>query len=248
MSDNGFLLVGAAAFGLVLGSYAVTAGLRLADGESATLGRSRCDGCRVSLGFLQTVPVASYFALRGACRTCGAKIEVLHLIGEIAGAAVLASAVWVAQPMRAAALGVLGLTLLAAAAVDAKIQRLPNGLMAVVALCCAVLALGAGRARILEGSIAAAATATVLCGLRVVSQRLRGDPGLGLGDVKLIVALSLWLGRATPIMVGVAALLGLLAALVTRQRHGRTAFGPMVALSAWGVGIVFEKGWSPWAP
>lgn len=246
MLANPTLLIVAALAGLVLGSYAVTAGLRLSRLEGSTLGRSHCDSCGVALGFAQTIPVASYLRLGGCCAGCGARIDPTHLVGELAGLVVVLSAVASGPPLEAALMSGLGLALLAAAAVDSKVRRLPDVCATLVALCGVGLSLRAGGAQLTAGLVASGACVLVLLALREAGRRRRGDPGLGLGDVKLIAALALWLGAATPVMVVVASGLGLLAAPWLRGADRRLPFGPMIAAAAWVVGIAMQRGWGLW--
>ncbi len=235
----------AVALGLVLGSYAVTASLRLARRQPSTLGRSHCDACGASLSFADTVPVVSYVGLRGACASCGARIDPLHVAGELAGAVVLAGAAALRAPVSGALAAALGLCLLATAAVDIKIRRLPNAFAAAVALLGAILALRRSLEDLLIGGGFALGLGAALQGLRVVRQRLGQDPGLGFGDVKLIAAASLWLGVAAPWMLLVAALVGLLAMVIVRPADHRLAFGPAIAVATWTVGMIVELGLWP---
>lgn len=231
--------------GLALGSFAVTAGLRWSRGEGVLRGRSRCDACGRTLNFAQTVPLVSYVALGGSCGDCGGRIDRTHLAGEAAGAVALGSAVMAADtPLEAVLLAGLGLVLIAACVVDAKTQRLPDPLTATVAALAAALAAVSGPAALMAGAATAIITGALLLSLRWFRARRDADPGLGLGDVKLIGGLSLWLGLATPWMVVVAACLGLMAMTVLRPSHGRLAFGPCLAASAWIVGLSQEVG--PW--
>jgi leader peptidase (prepilin peptidase)/N-methyltransferase len=237
----------AAVVGLPLGSYAVTHGLRWSQGEGSIRGRSHCDACGRPLGALETIPLLSYAYLRGACAACGGAIDPVHLAGEAAGALVLASAVWVAAPDRALLISLLGLTLIAAAAVDLKVQRLPDLFTATVAALGLALSVLKGPGAAAVGlAAAAAATGVLLIVRRRMAPRL-GDPGLGLGDVKLVGALALWLGLGTAFMILLAALFGLAVALATPGRHARLAFGPMLAAGGWIVGVAIETGWRPWA-
>lgn len=237
-----------AASGLVLGSYAVTAGLRLARQEGSALGRSQCDACGQTLGFVQTVPVASYVLLKGACAYCRARIDPIHLAGEVAGAAVLLAAPWTVSPSRGVAVSVMGLVLIAASAVDAKTQRLPDILTAVVAAAALTLAAARGWAGVASGLAAAMTTVAILLIVRWRFARRIGDPGLGLGDVKLAAALALWLGAATPFMALLACCLALAVVGVLRvPRRQRLALGPMLAAAGMAVGVVTERGGFAWA-
>lgn len=239
------LLALATASGLALGSFAVTGGLRAASGDSALSGRSRCDGCGVRLSFWQTTPLFSYIRARGACTACAAPIDRWHPAGELLGAAVCLTALLVAPLPRALALAALGLVLLAASTVDWKVKRLPDVLTAAVAAIGAGLALAQSAGALVTGLASAMLSMALLQAVRLASRRRRGDPGLGLGDVKLVGALALWTGAATPWMVLAAALAGLAMMALLRPADGRLPFGPAIALGAWIVGLGGEAGLWP---
>ena len=231
--------------GLALGSFAVTSGLRLSRGGSAMRGRSQCDTCGHRLGFAQTVPVVSYLRLSGACAACRARIDPTHLAGEVAGAVVVVTALFAQDLTRSLLLIGLGLTLIAAVAVDWKVRRLPDLLTLACAGFCASLAVLQSWQTMFEGMIAAALVIAILMAVRWLAGRQSGEPGLGLGDVKLLAALALWLGLATPWLIAGASLLGLLLMAISRPPDGRLAFGPAIAVSAWSIGIIGEAGGWP---
>lgn len=73
--------------------------------------------------------------------------------------------------------------------------------------------------------------------LRWLYFRLRGVQGLGLGDVKLLAASTVWIGmEGVPVQLLIAALSALLAALLLHvagsrmTRHTALPFGPFLAL------------------
>jgi len=55
-------------------------------------GRSRCDGCGRTLQWFELVPVLSFVALAGRCRTCEARLTRAHLAREALGVALGAAA------------------------------------------------------------------------------------------------------------------------------------------------------------
>ncbi len=230
----------AAVTGACLGSFASTAAVRLARGEQAIVGRSRCDGCGQTLGFLATVPVISYVGRAGACSACRGRIDPVHPIGEIAGAAIAVAAFAAAPVPQALLISALGLLLLASAILDARTQHLPDFLTAAAALIAAALAWTHGAVALTEGLIAAAVAFLVMEGVRRSFLWLRRKPGLGFGDVKLLAALAPWLGVATPWAVVGASVLGLLTFAVLRPKDGRIAFGPMLILAGLIVGLLRE--------
>lgn len=244
MIASPLILTGCAATGLVVGSFVVTAALRSVRGEQALAGRSRCDGCGVGLGFAATTPLISYAMARGACAGCGARIDPLHPIGEAAGAVIVLAAVLAAQtPIRAGLLAALGLVLLATSVIDARSRRLPDVLTAIVALIGFGLAAQRGEAAI---GLAAGGVAFLLAdGVRRGFLLVRKRPGLGFGDVKLIAALAVWLGLATPWAVVAAAVLGLATFAIVRPADGRLAFGPALAAAGFAVGLMVEAGVLP---
>ncbi|MDO8297676.1 MAG: A24 family peptidase [Caulobacter sp.] len=247
MTAGVVLPVFAGLIGACAGSFAATAALRSLRGEKALAGRSRCDGCGQALGFAATTPIISFAVLRGACARCGSRIDSAHVAGEAAGATLAGAAFWLVPPAEAALTAALGLVLVAASIIDQRTQRLPNLLTLAVALLC--LGLAALNGQVLVGIAAATITFVLLEGLRRGFLRLRGHAGLGSGDVKLLCALALWLGVATPWAIALAALVGLLVAMVTKPTDGRIAFGPLIAGGALMVGLAVDGGVLPaeWA-
>jgi leader peptidase (prepilin peptidase)/N-methyltransferase len=248
MSPSLPLLALGAAVGLALGSFAVTCGLRLARGGPMLAGRSRCDGCGAGLGAALTLPLLSYAALGGRSRCCGAPIDRTHLLGELAGALVVTGALWASLPSASALLAGLGLVLITAATVDARIRRLPDHLTLLVGCLGLGLATLRGPGAVLEGVVAALLTVATLLTIRAISARRSGEPGLGLGDVKLIGALALPMGVATPWAIAAAALLALPFSLRRTGPDRRTAFGPAIAIAAWPILVVVEAGAWPMTP
>lgn len=141
---------------------------------------------------------------------------------------------------------VLGWLLLALAVVDAHVWRLPDPLTGTLAAAGVVATLALFPERLAGHVIGAAAGYGALWGLAAAYERLRGRPGLGLGDAKLLGAVGFWIGwRGLPLAAAGAAAVALGAvlawALVQRlQRRGpavdaQTAlpFGPFLAAGAW---------------
>ncbi len=226
--------------GLCLGSYATTAAMRRARSQASSRGRSHCDGCGAGLGFAQTVPIYSYLQRHGACGLCGARIDSLHPMGEMAGGLAVAMPFALLAPATALLVAALGLVLLAASVFDAKTQRLPDALTLAAGLVCAGLALAHGLPRLAVNAAIAAASIIVLEGLGRLFKLASGEAGLGFGDVKLIAALALWLGALTPWMVTLASIAGLGAVALRRRAERRIAFGPFIAAAAFVFGLLME--------
>ena len=92
-----------ALFGLVVGSFLNVVVHRLPlEGESVLRPlRSRCPSCRHELTWWENVPVVSWLALRGRCRTCGWPIPIRYPLVELANALL-----WVCAGLLAPSTGV----------------------------------------------------------------------------------------------------------------------------------------------
>ncbi len=82
------------------------------------------------------------------------------------------------------------------------------------------------------GAIAGYMSLYTLC---AVYKLLTGKIGMGNGDFKLLAALGAWLGVGIlPVLIFMAALVGLVGALIARVGKGQYfAFGPSLALAGW---------------
>jgi len=220
-----------------IGSFAGVLISRLPTGRGFVLGRSACDTCGHALGIPDLVPLASYAALRGRCRHCGAPIGRFHLWVELAA---LAITLWaVASGERGALLwagSVLGWSLLTLGWIDALCQRLPD------ILTLPLLVAGLSEALLLEpdaltnraiGAIAAYAGFRLIA---LVFRRLRGREGLGEGDAKLLAAGGAWVGAWLLPDVLVAGAGTALLYAVRKFRldpSERIPFGPFLAAGVW---------------
>lgn len=231
---NPILLVGSALVGAVMGSFAVTAAMRSASGHEAVLGRSRCDQCGVALPFARTIPLLSFALHGGRCHACRGEISRDHLAGEGVGL-VLGFAAGLALPPPLAATAIaMGSLLIFVSAYDVRTLRIPDWASAGAA---GLGALAAFQRNELLASLAVALAMGVMLVLgATVYQRARGRPGLGGGDIKLAIGLSLWTG---PMLAGVGLLAACAAALVWAaylRPTRRLAFGPFLAVGFWIVG------------
>jgi prepilin signal peptidase PulO-like enzyme (type II secretory pathway) len=113
---------------------------------------------------------------------------------------------------------VLGLILLALAAIDLRTGYLPDPLqMALAGAGLIVLAVGSPIGLSWQMALAGAAlNGGIFWGLRWLVTRLKGREAMGLGDVKLVAAGGLWVGPlALPYIMAAGGILTLVGALVT---------------------------------
>src|SRR5690242_10334164 len=93
-----------AALGLAVGSFLNVVIGRLRSGERGWRSRSRCPHCHAVLKPSELVPLVSFMALKGRCRTCQKPISWQYPLVEAATAALFL----IAYGMRGGAAGLLG--------------------------------------------------------------------------------------------------------------------------------------------
>jgi len=121
-----------AVVGSLIGSFANVVVYRWPRGESVVRPRSRCPGCGRTLSPIDLVPVLSWLALRGRCRTCGARISPRYPAVEAGFALAFGVLAW-AYPVDAYGLTVVPLLAIVsllgmAALIDLDTYLLPDGL------------------------------------------------------------------------------------------------------------------------
>lgn len=221
-----------------VGSFIGLAVLRRGTGAPMVRGRSRCPACRRVLGPAELVPLASWVALGGRCRGCGARIGLYYPAMELVALGLAIWAVAVA-PGSIGWLGAgLGWTLLALAAIDLREMVLPDTLtLPLIAAGLLVAATAFGQP--LDYVIGAGVGGVGFAALGWGWERATGREALGLGDAKLFAAAGAWLGwQALPSVLLIAAMAGLAMALIRTvlNRTGLRAplpFGPALAAGFW---------------
>lgn len=223
-----------------IGSFLGVVALRLPQHRGVVAGRSACDACGHTLSPRDLVPLASYLVLRGRCRHCGAPIDPLHPLMEVAAVAVALSAVLVTTGWIAVASCVLGWMLLTLSAIDWRTGFLPDVLTFPLIAAGLGVAYAIDQTSILEHVIGVACGFITFALLATGYRRLRDRDGLGLGDAKLLAASGAWLSWiGLPSVILLAAISGL-AFVLLRSLNGtkvvgtaRIAFGPALALATW---------------
>lgn len=195
MDDGGAVLAaGVFAQGLIFGSFASAMSWRIPRGQALVNDRSRCPACGHVLGPPDLVPLLSWLVLRGRCRHCRAAISWRYPLIELI-TALLFTAVWalglpLAQTLLldALALGVVILTV-----TDLEDYMIPDVvLLALLPVAVAWRWLGDGDW--LDAGLGCAAAGLLGALLHYGSAWLRGEPGLGFGDVKLLALAGILLG------------------------------------------------------
>jgi leader peptidase (prepilin peptidase) / N-methyltransferase len=207
--------------GLAFGSFLNVCVSRWPQGESIVSPRSHCRSCGRMLKWWENVPLLSWIALRGRCRTCGVWIGLRYPIVELSVGVVWAYICWrllgglLADGSGGARLSFESATLLVAldwvliwlAALDFEHYWIPD----VITVPCIVL--GVLFDVLFEGSfgwtfvlsrirwtvigerlLGVLAAAALILLIRWLYWLIRRREGIGLGDAKLMAMLAAWLG------------------------------------------------------
>ncbi|MEP6992870.1 MAG: prepilin peptidase [Acidobacteriota bacterium] len=214
--------IAAALTGLLVGSFLNVVAHRLPRDESIVSPPSHCPSCNARILARDNVPVFSWILLRGRCRVCRAPISYRYPLMELAN-----GALWALVFLRAPSWGDFfsgaflcsaGLALLA---IDAEFQILPDLITLpgiVVGLALSFVSL---RRTPLQAALAAALGAGGLYLLAFVYEKIAGQEGMGLGDVKMLGMIGAFLSPS-----------GVIVTLLLASLSG----------SVIGVGLILAKG------
>jgi len=242
-------------FGLLFGSFANVVIWRQPRGESIASPGSHCPGCNTPIAWYDNIPVVSWLVLRGRCRQCSEPISRRYPLVEAASGALFLVAALVWGPgVRAIFGAALFWFLLVLSMIDIDHMRLPNalvGALALVGLVGALLAqlltwdavplVGIGARGLTAQPLVAAGIGVLLgaglpAAIALAYRALRGTSGFGMGDIKLLGALGIFLGPYVLLNVFLSSLLGAVWGIVSRGSEGlaqrRIPFGPWLAVGA----------------
>jgi leader peptidase (prepilin peptidase)/N-methyltransferase len=113
--------------GAIVGSFLNVCIYRLPLGRSIVWPASACESCHRPLAWFENIPLASYLALRGRCRTCAAPLSLRHPLIEALTAAMFGLGTWYFGPsVLLVSRLVFGCALIVLFAIDLEHHLLPN--------------------------------------------------------------------------------------------------------------------------
>lgn len=205
---------------------------------------SRCQHCGTPIKPWQNIPVISYILLRGQCGSCQTPISIRYPAIELL-TAVMFAVVAIVYGWSWLTLTGLVLTafLIVLTFIDADTQYLPDQLTLPLVWLGLLANYAGGLVSLQQAVLGAVCGYMSLWLLNFVHKLWRGFDGMGAGDFKLLAALGAWLGAAVlPVIVFVAALVGVVAAVVLKAAKSQPiAFGPCLAIAGWLVWIGYDK-------
>jgi leader peptidase (prepilin peptidase)/N-methyltransferase len=231
-------------FGLLIGSFLNVVIYRLPREESIVFPNSRCTKCQSAIKWYDNVPVFSYAILRGRCRNCRVRISPIYPAVELL-TAILYLAVYLKDGKSITLVGdLLFVTFIVPIVfIDLEHQLLLDKLtypglviMLVMRLLdpdLVIATLPAGRfglssappwlLALIGSGLGALAGGGSLWLIREAYFRLRKVEGMGLGDVKMMLMVGVYLGwQLTVLTIFVASLLGSLVGIIAMAVGGGT--------------------------
>lgn len=197
---------------------------------------SRCPKCHAPVKAWQNIPIVSYLMLGGKCGSCKTLISIRYPLIELLAGILFGVVAW-QYGWTMAAFGGLILTaiLIALTFIDADTQYLPDSLTLPLIWLGLLFNLSGTFVPLKSAVLGAVFGYMSLWLLCFIYKLLTGKIGMGNGDFKLLAALGAWLGVGIlPVLVFMAALIGLIGAIIGRVAKGQYfAFGPSLAIAGW---------------
>lgn len=195
--------------------------------------RSRCPHCQKTLFWYDNLPLFGFIIQKAKCRQCQQPISFIYPCVELITMlfSVLAIA-WFGLGIQGILVLIFTWLLIALSGIDLKCQLLPDRLV----LPLGMLGLTANAWSVFvspsEAILGAAFGFISLWLINVIFRLIRGYDGMGLGDAKLFCALGAWVGAsALPMLIFIAASLGVVAGVILQQKNRAFAFGPYLAIA-----------------
>jgi len=198
--------------------------------------RSRCGHCGHQITALENIPVVSWLALGGKCRSCKTPISARYPVIEALTGVLSAALVWqFGSGWTGLATLLFAWLLIAMTFIDADTKLLPDDLTYPLLWAGLLVNLHGTFVPLADAVIGAAAGYLMLWSVYWLFKLATGKEGMGYGDFKLLAALGAWLGwTMLPTIILLSSVVGALVGigLIVFTKHGRNnpiPFGPYLA-------------------
>jgi len=225
-------------FGLVIGSFLNVCIYRIPRHESIVYPGSRCPSCLRPIKIWDNIPILSFILLRGKCRYCGARISLRYPLVEISSALLALGILYRFGPnLTFIIYYTWSCALMVITFIDLDYQIIPNNISIggiVLGLLLNFWLPISLKDALIGGGLGAGILLAVIYGYFIITRR----EGMGLGDVKLLAMIGVfigWHGVIVTILVSSLAgsVVGIIWVLLTKKDM-KTAipFGPFLSLGA----------------
>jgi leader peptidase (prepilin peptidase)/N-methyltransferase len=250
-----FFLTAVGLFGLLFGSMANVIIWRVPRGESIVSPGSHCPACGAAIRWYDNVPVVAWIRLHGRCRDCAAPISGRYpLVEAFSGVLWVSGALLWGMTARAAFGIALFYLLMLLTFVDLDTFRLPNVLVGALV---GVGSIGVALAQFTGAEVvplmplpetglfmqpAAYAALGIVLGagtsglIGSAYAAVRGSAGMGMGDIKLLGALGIFLGPYVLMALVIGSIFGAVSSVFLIKDRAevpttRIPFGPFLAVA-----------------
>lgn len=251
--EANYLVVFSGLFGLLVGSFLNALIYRLPREINIALPRSSCPNCKKVINWYENIPVLSFLVLRGKCSGCKTKISWQYPAIEILTclAAILLAPTQISGQAIFLFLFYFGVfsAFLVHFIVDIKHQILPDSIN--IYLACLFFAVSLINRHWTFWLIGASIGIGFPALVSWIFYKLRGQIGLGGGDIKLYGALGLYLGPLGIIHnIFLSCFLGAVVGVILMlfkviKKENPIPFGPFIIIVGF-VQIFFDRWFESW--
>ncbi len=234
--------------GLMIGSFLNVVIYRVPRNESIVHPPSHCPGCGRPIRAYQNIPVLSWLLLKGRCASCSQPISIQYPFVELlTGCLFLAVYLRYGLSFKTAVYLPFTAILIALSVIDYQTKLLPDVMTlptAIIAAMLSMLTLHPAMEAVWEIT-PLRATLGILFGagplalVAWVYYLMTHREGLGIGDIKLMIATGALLGPAPAFLtIFIGAVSGTILSLPllfsrSENRYRQIPFGPFLAFGAW---------------
>ena len=231
-------------FGTVVGSFLNVCIYRMPRGESIVFPASRCPKCKKGILWYDNIPIISYLALMGKCRSCGSRISFRYPLVE-ALTALLLTALFFGFGMtpKFFVYSIMTCGLIVATFIDFETQEIPDeisigGTVAGILLAFAFPSILGAATRmhgILNSLAGAVAGGGSIFLLGVIGKLAFKKEAMGGGDVKLMAMIGSIIGLKSVLLTFfIAPFLGAGPGVILKIRKGSETipYGPFLSMAA----------------
>jgi leader peptidase (prepilin peptidase)/N-methyltransferase len=206
--------------------------------------RSACPTCGHMISALENIPVISYLALRGKCRSCKAPIGIRYPLTEALTGILIGLVGWKFGYSSVTLFAwIFTFALIALTFIDFDTQLLPDDITLPLLWLGLLFNLNTGFTDLKSAVVGAIAGYLILWSIYWLFKLTTGKEGMGYGDFKLLAAIGAWFGwQLLPAVILLSSALGAiigigLIVLTKRGRETPMPFGPFLAIG--GISALF---------
>lgn len=206
--------------------------------------RSSCPNCGHMITALENIPVISYLALGGKCKSCKTPISIRYPLVELLTGTLIGLVSWKFGYTSATPFAwIFVFALVALTFIDFDTQLLPDDITLPLLWIGLLFNLNGGFADLKSAVIGAIAGYLILWSVYWLFKLVTGKEGMGYGDFKLLAAIGAWFGwQLLPAVILLSSVLGAVLgiSLIVFAKRGREVpmpFGPFLAIG--GIAALF---------